>query len=179
METILYIVIVVLIIGLIAVIAYMFNLKSELRIKSAELETMKIDVEKRANEIQEDFKLKQKENEISLKEKLHQKRNELEAEMRDKRNELNKLERRLTNKEDTLDNKTNALEKREKDLNIKEDQIIDKEDHLADLIMKQTTELERISGISSEEAKKLLLTQLEDDLKVEINQIVREYENQT
>lgn len=177
METLYIITIIVLLVGVVVALYFIFNLKSELRITKTEHDSAKGDVEKKIAEIQEEAKLKQKESDIALKEQLHQKRQELEAELREKRNELNKLERRLTNKEDSLDNKINVLEQKERDLKLREDRIIDKEDQLADLIMKQMQELERIAGITAEEGKALLLKQLEDELKIESAQLIREYEN--
>ncbi|MEW5818708.1 MAG: ribonuclease Y [Cyanobacteriota bacterium] len=179
MDTVLIILIVILAIGLIALGYYVNNLKSEQKIKEAEVERIQLDLERKTKELQEEFKLKQKEADIALKEQLHQKKQELELEMRDKRSELNKFEKRLSNKEDALENKLNSLEAKERDLRTKQEKIIEKEDHLADLIMKQMQELERISGITAEEAKAILLSQLEDDLKVEQAQLIREYEQKT
>lgn len=176
MDTILIIAVILLLIALVASVAYIFNLKSQLTILTSDFDRIKADSDKRTQELQEDFKLKQKESEIALKEQLHQKKVELETELKEKRNELNKFERRLSNKEDTLENKINALEARERDFKQKQEQIIEKEDHLADLIMKQMQELERISGISAEEGKAILLSQLEDELKLESAQLIREYE---
>lgn len=176
MDMYLYIVIGVLVIAIIAITAYLFNLKSELKIKENEVSNLKADTDKKVQEINESFKLKEKEIRISIKEETHKKKQEIENELREKRNELNKLEKRLSNKEDNLDNKMQSMERREKDLKVKENQVVEQEDHLADLIMKQMQELERISGISSEEAKELLLQQLEDSLKQEYTQVIREYE---
>jgi ribonuclease Y len=175
-----YIVIgIILIIGIIGTIIYSVNLKSELKIKLSELARMQSDSDKKIQEAQEEFKLKQKESELAIKEQMHQKRQELESELRDKRNELTKLERKLNSKEDSLDSRLNNVEQKEKELRSKEEHIIDKEDQLADLIMKQMQELERIAGISAEEGKALLLSQLEDELKMESTQLIREYETKT
>lgn len=179
MDIILYILIGILAVALVMAIIYLVNIKSELKIKTLDLQREKSDSEKKISEAYEDAKLKQKEFELSLKEQLHQKRQDFETELREKRNELTKLEKRLTNKEDALESRMNLLEHKENDLKQKESSILDKEDYLAELIMKQTQELERISGISSEEGKKILLSQLEDELKVESAQLIREYENKT
>lgn len=177
METLFYIVIVILIIVIMGVIAYTFNLKSDMKIKLNDLDNIKSDYEKKMRDFQDEFKLKQKEAEIAAKEKMHNKRLELEAEFKEKRNEASKIERRLANKEDNLDKKISVIETKEKDLKAKEDYILDKEDQLADLMMKQTQELERISGITAEEGKTLLLKQLEDDLKIEAAHLIRENES--
>jgi ribonuclease Y len=177
MEIVIYILLVLFIIISIASIAYIFNLKSELKIKTVEFDRIQADADKKINELNEEAKLKQKEADIAMKERLHQKRQELEAELKEKRSELNKLEKRLANKEDSLDSKLQSIEDKEKNLRAKEEHIIEKEDHLAELIEKQMQELERIAGISQEEGKALLLSQLEDELKMETAQLIREYEN--
>jgi ribonuclease Y len=179
METTLYIVIGLLILVVIGAVVYVVNLKASTTLKAAELERLQDDYDKKVKELNEESKLKQKEAEIALKEQLHQKRQELESEFKEKKNELNKLERRLTNKEDSLDNKLHQLEQKERNLQEKEELIIEKEDHLAELIEKQMHELERISGITAEEGKQILLNQLEDELKLESAHLIREYENKT
>lgn len=113
---------------------------------------------------------------IAAKESLQSQRQDFDQEVRERRSELSRLENKLTQKEDRLESKTQSVTDKEHDLNKKMDQLVEKEDYLADLVAKQISELERISGITSEEAKKILLGQLENDLKMEYAQAVRENE---
>lgn len=153
------------------------NSKKALIEKNTEIENLQKAHETKLKELKEETNLKNKEALIAAKEELHGKRQEMESEFRDKRNEIIKLEKRLANREDSLDNRIQSLEQREKSLKNREEQIISQEDLLAELIMKEKEELERISGISSEEGKALLLKQLEEELKIEYSQAIRENEN--
>lgn len=87
------------------------------------------------------------------------------------------MENRLIEKEERMETKIQSVTDRENDLAKKLDELYEKEDYLADLVHKQLNELERISGISSEEAKKMLLEQMEKELKLEAAQLIRENEN--
>lgn len=122
------------------------------------------------------IKLQKKEALISAKEALHNQRQELESEVKERRTELSRLENRLLQKEENVEKKLQSATEKEKDLSKKIDELYDKEDYLAELVEKQRTELERISGISSEEGKALLLKQLENELKKESAQLIRENE---
>ena len=124
----------------------------------------------------EEIKLQKKEALISAKETLHSQKQEFDNEVRERRQELGRLEKRLLEKEEKLENKMQASVDRESELAKKLDELYEKEDYLAELVEKQTRELERVSGLTSEEAKKILLEQLEKELKLEAAQLIRENE---
>lgn len=126
-----------------------------------------------------------KEAELSAKDIIFQAKNEAEKELKERRNELNQLEKRLRQKEETLDRKfdqidkrENDLGKREKDQNSKERSLLEKEQQYQQLIQKQTEVLERISGISSEEAKQEILRKTEEDSRFEIAKLIKRIEDE-
>jgi len=118
----------------------------------------------------------QKEAMIKAKEALQNEREEFNEEEKEKRRELAILEANLTKKEDTLENKLQEVTDKQLEIDRLKDELLDKEDYLAEIVQKQTSELERISGMSSEEAKNRLMEQLKHDLAQEQMQMIRENE---
>ena len=119
---------------------------------------------------------KKKESLLELKEESIKAKNELEKETRDRRNELQKYEKRILQKEESVDKKNEKIEKLQNTLTQKE-AALDKE--LADLqetIEKHTKELERVSGLTSEQAKELLLKTVEEDVKMDAARVIKEEE---
>lgn len=101
---------------------------------------------------------------LEAKEEIHKARTEAEKENRERRNEVQKMERRVLHKEETLDRKSESIEKKE-DLIFKKSKLLEeKEESINELYDQQTLELERLSGLTSDQAKELLL----DDIKKEI-----------
>jgi len=117
-----------------------------------------------------------KEAMIQAKEALQAEKDKFNDEVRDKKQELNNLETRLFKREDELENKLRNAENKEQEVIKKQDELIEKEDYLAELITKQLDELEKISGLSRDDAKNMLLEQIRNDLQQEYMQLVRENE---
>ncbi len=113
---------------------------------------------------------------IQAKEEIHKNRVELDKEIKERRNEILRLERRLVQKEETIDKKVEALEQREEGLNKKNKEVQALKEELADLHKKQLEELERISGLSTDEAKEYLLKNLEDEVKMEAAVMIKDIE---
>ncbi len=132
---------------------------------------------KKTLEAEEKLRIQKKEALLSAKESLQNEKKELEQEVKQRRQELSRFENRLLEKEEKMEFKIQSVTDRENDLAKKLDELYEKEDYLAELVQKQVQELERISGVSSEEAKKLLLEQMEKELKMEAAQLIRENEN--
>ena len=132
--------------------------------------------QKDRQDLEEKEKLLLKEARIKAIEELQNDREKLNEEERERRQELNRLEQKLVKREDMLEDK--IQEYTEKDLQVQKklDELLDKEDYLAEIVQKQTTELERISGMSADEAKNMLLDQLKHDLAQEQIQLIRENE---
>ncbi|MDD3013742.1 MAG: ribonuclease Y [Candidatus Gastranaerophilales bacterium] len=148
----------------------------QLKAKNSQLNAVQAETAKKLLDAEEQIKLQRKEALISAKETLQNQRQEFETEVRDRRTELARLEQRLLQKEENLEAKSQAAVEREQELAKKIDELYDKEDYLAELVDKQLKELERISGISVEEGKALLLKQLENELKLEAAQLIRDNE---
>ncbi len=113
---------------------------------------------------------------IQAKEALQAEREKINEDERERRRELNNLENKLTRREDALENKIQEVTDKESQLDRKEAELEDKENYLAETIQKQIAELERIAGMSREDAKNMLLEQLKHDLAQEQMQLIRENE---
>ncbi len=127
-------------------------------------------------DLEEKEKLLLKEARIKAIEELQNDREKLNEEERERRQELNRLEQKLVKREDMLEDKIQEYTDKDLQLQRKLDELLEKEDYLAEIVQKQTTELERISGMSAEEAKNMLLEQLKHDLAQEQMQLIRENE---
>lgn len=120
---------------------------------------------------------------LEAKDEIHTLRTEAELEIRDRRSELQKQENRLMQKEENLDRKDETLDKREQQLEKKEDslvarqqQIEELESKVGELVQKQQTELERISNLTREQAKTIILGKVENEVSHEIAVMVKESE---
>lgn len=128
------------------------------------------------NEMKTREDLIRKEAKIAAREALNNEIEKFNDEVRERRNDLSRQESKLAKKEDQLEDKIQAATDKEDQMNRKLDELLEKEDYLAEIVAKQVTELERISGMSREDAKNALFEQLKQDLAHEFNQVVRENE---
>ena len=119
---------------------------------------------------------KKKEAILEAKDEVHKLRSDLEKETRDRRSEVQRLERRLIQREESLDKKTDMLEKRDELLNKKQQDVQNKESSIEELYKKEREELERLSGLSSEEAKQILLEEISKEAKHDAAVLVKEIE---
>lgn len=119
-----------------------------------------------------------KEKLLEAKEDVHRLRQELDRETRDRRNELQRQERRLVSKEENLDRKLDSLEKKEENLAFKEAKLEKSQAAIDELHEKQKSELERISTLTTEEAKAMLLAEIDEELQHEKAMKIKEYEQQ-
>jgi ribonucrease Y len=170
-----------LIIGLvIAIIAWTIRFKQgvEWRKKKAESEIGSAEQEKAriVNEGQKIGEAKKREALLEAKEEIHRSRVELDREIKDRRSEFQRLERRLVQKEETLDKKVESLEQKDEVLNKKTREIQQLQEKTVELQKKQMDELERISGLSIEEAKEYLLRNIENEVKHEAAALIKEIE---
>jgi len=134
------------------------------------------DLEYQKKSVEEKENLLLKEARIKAKEELQNERDSLLEEERERRQEFARLEQKLNSKEDMLENKIQEYTDKDLQVQKKLDELLEKEDYLAEIVQKQTEELERISGLSSEDAKNMLLEQLKKDLAMEQMQLIRENE---
>jgi ribonuclease Y len=164
--------------GSIAVLAlvagYFLRKKSaEATIRSAEEESRRI-----LQEAERDAETKKREALVEAREEIHKARAEVEKESRERRTELNQLERRLSQKEETLDKRSESLERKDEVLQRKNREVEQQQVEVNEVLNKQRTELERISHLTTEEARELILKTVEDEVKHETAIMIRELENQ-
>ena len=114
---------------------------------------------------------------MEVKEESLRTKNELEKETKERRNELQKYERRVLSKEESVDKKADAVEKREAECTAKVAELQKREKKVEELEQKGVQELERISGLTSDQAKDELLRSVEDDVKVDVARLYKELEN--
>ncbi|MBP7332631.1 MAG: ribonuclease Y [Firmicutes bacterium] len=145
---------------------------AEAKIISAEAEAKKI-----IDEANKGAEAKKREILLEAKEEVLKLRNELEKEHRERRSELQRLERRLVQKEETLDRKVDSIEKKEEELNKKDLEIEAVKTKLTDIYNRQLVELERISGLTSDDAKQILLADIEKEIQHEAAILIKDIEN--
>ena len=108
---------------------------------------------------------KKREALLEAKEESLKTKNELEKETKERRAEISKYEKRVLSKEETLDRKIEAVEKRDSNITRKEEELGKQRQKVDELEKKRQQELERISGLTSEQAKEYLLKTVEDEVK--------------
>ncbi|MBQ2577357.1 MAG: ribonuclease Y, partial [Lachnospiraceae bacterium] len=117
---------------------------------------------------------KKREALLEAKEESLKSKNEMEKEIRERRSEVQKSEHRVQQKEENLDRKLENVEKKEAHLASREEQLHREKQRLADLSQQRVQELERISGLTSEQAKEYLLQTVEEDVKADAARLVKE-----
>jgi ribonuclease Y len=125
-----------------------------------------------------------KEAAVEAKDLVYQAKSEAEKEIRERRHELTQLDRRLRQKEETLERKVNQsekreheLNKREKEFNARERSLQDKENHVAQITKEQLSVLERISGLSAEDARQELIRRVEEETRFEVSKLAKRIED--
>lgn len=149
---------------------------AEKEIGSAEQEATRI-----VNDAIKSAETKKREAILEAKDEIHKNRSEAEREIKERRNETQKLERRLAQKEETLDRKTDALDQKSEELNRRLTQVQKTQESCEQLKNEQLAALERISGLTREEAKDYLVSSIEQEAQHdaavklrEINQRMKE-----
>ncbi len=117
---------------------------------------------------------KKREAKLEIKEETLKAKNELERESKERRNELQKMEKRLLSKEEALDRKADTLESREAQQNDRESNLEKMQREIDDMNAKVVQELQRISGLTSEQAKEYLLKTVEEDVRQETAVMIKE-----
>ena len=146
---------------------------AEKQIGSAEEEARRI-----INEAIKGGESKKREMLLEAKEEIHKSRSEYEQEVKERRAEVSKQERRLQQKEEALDKKVNLHEKKEDELAKKIAAIDKKQEEVDSLKRSQMEVLEKISGLTQDEAKAYILKDVEDDVRHETAMKIKEIEAQ-
>ncbi len=120
---------------------------------------------------------KKKEALLEAKEENLKARNELEKETKERRAEIQRYERRVLSKEENLDKKTEAMEKKESSLASREESLKRRTAEVEELFAKEQEELEKISGLTTDQAKEYLLKSVEEDVKHDTAKLIKELES--
>ena len=138
-------------------------------------------LEKEADDLVEKAKREaeatKKEAILEAKEEVHRLRNDLDRDSRERRNEIQRLERRILQREESLDKKSDLLEKKEETINKRLQEIDQMEENVEQLYVKRREELERISNLTSEEAKEILLEEVRKEVSHDAALLIKEIES--
>ena len=165
-----------IIIGLaIGIIVGYFVRKNISETKIGEAKALANDIIDKANKDSETIK---KEKLLEAKEEIHKWRTDAEKEQRERRNEVQKYERRVLQKEEAIERKQQSLENKESSLNEKLKIVQRKEEEVEEIKTKQLEKLEDISGVTSEKAKEIILTNAEREVRHEMSIMIKDIESQ-
>ncbi len=145
---------------------------AEAEIGSANEEALRI-----VNQAVQAAESKKKEAILEAKEEAHRLRSEAEKDARERRAEIQRSERRLIQKEESIDRKLENIERKEESITQKEQAIINKQKDLDTVISKQLEELERISGYTVDEAKAILLSNVEKEVRHDASLMIKDIES--
>ncbi|MFA6665731.1 MAG: ribonuclease Y [Armatimonadota bacterium] len=160
--------------AVILVLGFLFWLKPERRKAEDKLaEALQL-----REQTDKELQTKRKEVLLEAKDEAHRMRAEIEHENRERKSEIQRLERRLTQKEETLDRRLENLERKEASLTSKEQDTEKLRVELEALLKEQRSELQRISGLSEDEARTIYLKSIEDDAKHDAARLIRDIEAQ-
>ncbi len=126
-----------------------------------------------------DGEARKKELLLEAKEEIYKSRSEIEKEVKERRNEVQKLERRLQNKEEAIDKRNESLERKEDNLATKLKSLEEKEEAVDKIYEQQKLELEKLSGLTSDEAKEILLNDTRKEIMQESAMMIKEMESKT
>ncbi len=146
---------------------------AEAKIKTAEEAAARILIDAKR-----EAEAKTKETLLEAKEEAHRFRMEAEREVKERRGDIARQEKRILQKEEYLDRKTDSIEKRDENIRKKEKEIEEKRCKIEEIHVLKLKELENISGITSQEAKQMLLSSIEDEVKHEAAVMIKDIENQ-
>lgn len=132
-----------------------------------------------ASRILAEAESKQRETLLEAKEEAIRLRSQVEAELKSRRDEVLRLEQRVASKEESLDRKLESLERREHELENKRTQLDREKETLEELRQRQLREIERVSGLSAEEARELLLKELDKEIREDAARRLRQIEQET
>jgi len=159
-----------LVIGLIIGYLYRRNI-AESKIGRAE-----DSVKKLIDEAQKRAEVIRKETVLEAQEEVHKLRSEFDKESRERRNEITKIEKRLVQREESLDKKLESIEQKEEQISKKSKEITKAKDDLAAVHAQQLEQLEHISGMTTDEAKGLLLEKVENEARHDMAVMLRDIE---
>ncbi|MGI6540099.1 MAG: ribonuclease Y [Bacillota bacterium] len=129
-------------------------------------------------EAEREAEAKKREAVIEAKEEVHRMRSEFDRECRDRRNELQRVERRILQKEESLDRKSDQLERKESQIDRREKEIDRTQAEIVKIHQEQRQELERIAGLTTDQAREQLLREAEEEITHDVAVMIKEAESQ-
>ncbi|TAH72859.1 MAG: ribonuclease Y [Anaerolineaceae bacterium] len=162
---------------IVAPLAWKFAIAYRIKVYEAKIGTAEEKAREIIDEALKTAETKKREALLEAKEESLKSKNEFERETKERRAELQRYEKRVLNKEETLDRKTEALEKKEAKLSVKEAELDKTKQEVEEFHARQLQELEKISGLTSEQAKEYLLKTVEEEVKHETAVLIKDLEN--
>lgn len=162
---------------IVAPLAWKFAIAYRIKVYEAKIGTAEEKAREIIDEALKTAETKKREALLEAKEESLKAKNEFERETKERRAELQRYEKRVLTKEETLDRKTEALEKKEARLAVKEAELDKVRHEVEEFHARQLQELEKISGLTSEQAKEYLLKTVEEEVKMETAILIKDLEN--
>ncbi len=159
-------------------ICFRLGISHRKKIAEAQIGSAEAEAKRLVEEAVKAAESKKRESLLSAKEEIIKNRNEAERELKERRGEISRQERRLQQKEEALDKKAEAMEKKDETLNRKIKEADDEKEKIAGIHKAQMELLERLSGLTAEEAKEYLLKNVEDEVRHEAAIMIKEIETQ-
>ena len=159
-------------------ICFRLGVSHRKRIAEAEIGSAEAEAKRLVDEAIKTAENKKRESLLSAKEEIIKNRNEAEKELKERRGEISRQERRLQQKEEALDRKAESMEKKDETLNRKIKEADEEKEKIAGIHKAQIEILERLSGLTAEEAKEYLLKNVEDEVRHEAAIMIKEIETQ-
>ena len=161
-----------------AVAAFFIGINYRKRVAEAEIGGAEEEAKRIVNDAAKAAESKKKEALLEAKDEIHKSRVEFDKEMKERRNEISRQERRIQQKEESMDRKVEQLEKKDEKLSQKLKEVETLKEETAEVKQEQVRALEKISGLSVEDAKDFLLKNIQSEIKHEAAMMVEEIENQ-
>ena len=175
---IIYIAVAVILIALAAFVAFRMGISYRKKIAEAEFGSAEAEAKEIVERAKKEGESKKRELMLEAKEENHKQRQEFDKEVKDRRNEISRQERRIQQKEETLDKKTEAIEKKDERLNKKEKELEQAKTEIDKIKEKELEVLQKLSGLSVEDAKEYLLKSIESEVRHEAALMVKDIETQ-
>jgi ribonucrease Y len=161
------------------IISFKAGIKHRIKTAEAKIGNAEFEAENIILEAEKKSQAKKREIMLLAKEEVHKTRVEFEKEIKERRIETQRLERRLLSKEEAIDKKLDNLESKREELEKKDLELESIREITLEMQKKQLVELERISGLSQSDAKEFLLERIKQELTHESAQLIREFEDRT
>jgi ribonuclease Y len=156
-----------------AIAAFMIY-RSKMEAASEAIEAERAEIDEMKEELREQIEVERRELKIAAREEAHQLREEVETEMRSQREELDKTKRRLEQREDRIERLGTEMDNRSRNLRNREKEIEERRERVDELVEEQERELQRISGLTEQQAREMLLAEVEEEITQDANQLVRQ-----